>query len=175
MSDFYKTVHGWSVTPSEREWLYNIASEVEEQFSQPIMVNIGVLHGSTMHCLRAGAPSARLYGVDIDYTSFPVRGGNELEAVLIEGDSGVCHVDFKHKIHLLFIDGDHLYPGVMADIVGWSPKVIVGGVVGFHDYGSLAPHVAGVQKAVNEWIELEQVHWEPLQPADSVVGYKRLS
>jgi len=171
----YQTVHGWSVEPAEREWLREHAALIEAEFPQPIMVNIGVLHGATMHCLRAGAPSARLYGVDIDFTSYPVMGGNELEAVFIEGDSGVCHVNFKYKIHLLFIDGDHLYPAVKADIAGWVPKVVMGGVVGFHDYGSLAPHVAGVKQAVNEWFAREQAHWEPLQPANSVMGYRRIS
>ncbi len=173
MNKFYKTVKGWSVTKAERAWLYDAAKIIEKQFPEPVIVNIGVLFGATMHCLRAGASSARLFGVDIKL--YPLRREKELNATIIKGNSNTCHTKFQDKIHFLFIDGDHRYKGVKADIVGWSPKVAVGGMIAFHDYESTLPHVVGVKKAVNEWKALERKHWKQLQTVDSVCTFKRIS
>lgn len=37
-------------------------------------------------------------------------------------------------IRLLFIDADHSYAGVKADFDTWSPRVVAGGLIVFHDY-----------------------------------------
>ena len=37
---------------------------------------------------------------------------------------------------VVYIDADHRYDAVMADIAAWAPKVKVGGWVTGHDYGS---------------------------------------
>jgi hypothetical protein len=36
-------------------------------------------------------------------------------------------------VDLVFVDGDHLEPGVLADWEGWHPHVVAGGHVVFHD------------------------------------------
>jgi hypothetical protein len=41
---------------------------------------------------------------------------------------------WREPIELLWIDGDHSYRGVRADIRAWSSHVVEGGVVAFHDY-----------------------------------------
>jgi hypothetical protein len=51
---------------------------------------------------------------------------------------------------LLWIDGDHTYKGVKADFDSWSPFVIPGGVVAFHD--SLDPRL-GVRELIGEILE----------------------
>ena len=107
MSDFYKTARGWAITASERKWLYETAAIVEKQFPDPTIVNIGILYGATMHCLRAGAPSAGLFGVDIKL--YPLSNKEELNATIIEGNSHTCHTEFDLGIHFLFIDGGHEY------------------------------------------------------------------
>ena len=54
---------------------------------------------------------------------------------------------FKNgSIDFLFIDGDHSYKAVKADLKAWYPKVKKGGVMCGHDYPQL-----GVQKAINEF------------------------
>lgn len=35
---------------------------------------------------------------------------------------------------LLYIDADHSYEGVLADLRAWVPKVMAGGFVALHDY-----------------------------------------
>lgn len=179
MSDFYLTVHGAVVTRYERKWLHDTAVDIATQFLQPVIVNIGVLHGATMHCLRAGAPEANLFGVDVTY-KYGVQRPEVLRATMIEGDSTICHIDFNLWIHFLFIDGDHHYPGVKADIAGWANKVVQGGIIGFHDYSPEEvyirnlPLLAGVKKAVDEWMASESAYWERLQTPDSICAFRRL-
>jgi len=48
---------------------------------------------------------------------------------------------------LVFIDGDHSYEAVMADIAAWEPLVRPGGILSGHDYGVGS---WGVTKAVQE-------------------------
>lgn len=53
-----------------------------------------------------------------------------------------------HSLAFLYIDGDHSYEGVKADLAAWAPKVVPGGVIGFHDYENPA---YGVKPAVQEF------------------------
>lgn len=48
------------------------------------------------------------------------------------------------SLDFVFIDGDHSYASVMADIEAWTPKLKPGGVLCGHDYGV----VSGVTQAV---------------------------
>ena len=48
---------------------------------------------------------------------------------------------------LVFIDADHTYEAVMADIKAWLPLVNIGGFLTGHDYGGKK---AGVKRAVDE-------------------------
>lgn len=53
------------------------------------------------------------------------------------------------SLDAVFIDGDHLYDGVLADIRAWLPKVKPGGFIGGDDYGHIVDS-EGVQRAVQE-------------------------
>jgi Methyltransferase domain len=46
----------------------------------------------------------------------------------------------------VYLDADHEYEAVKADIAAWGPKVAAGGVLAGHDYGTFA----GVTRAVDE-------------------------
>lgn len=52
------------------------------------------------------------------------------------------------NIGMLFIDGDHTYNGVKADIK-WIKHVIPGGIIAFHDY-DVSRYKTSVVKAVDE-------------------------
>lgn len=53
----------------------------------------------------------------------------------VRNDSCIAARSYDDKsIDFVFIDGDHEYDGVMADIKAWLPKVKKGGVIGGHDY-----------------------------------------
>jgi predicted O-methyltransferase YrrM len=38
------------------------------------------------------------------------------------------------QVDLLFIDGDHSYEGAFADLTGFVPKIVAGGILALHDY-----------------------------------------
>ena len=56
------------------------------------------------------------------------------------------------SLDLVFLDADHSYDGVRADIEAWLPKVRNGGWIGGHDYGNGDPayDFSGVKRAVDE-------------------------
>lgn len=57
------------------------------------------------------------------------------------------------SLDFVFIDADHTYEGVRADIAAWAGKVRKGGVVAGHDYASEHEGTSyGVSRAVDEWI-----------------------
>jgi len=52
------------------------------------------------------------------------------------------------SLDFVFIDANHSYEAVKADIEGWEPKIKKGGWIGGHDYNSRTD--PGVPEAVNE-------------------------
>src|SRR3990167_1120114 len=57
------------------------------------------------------------------------------------------------SIDFVFIDGDHTYNGVMADLLLWYPKLKSGGILSGHDYVESEKNNYGVIEAVNEFVE----------------------
>lgn len=97
------------------------------------------------------------------YQEFMGNVGHYPNLHVMRGDSVVMAKSFNGKhVDMVFIDGNHAYGGVKADIQAWMPKcdkIICG-----HDY---SPNWPGVMQAVNEsfkevnvfgtiwWVELE--------------------
>ena len=181
-SNAYLTVPGAALTRDERFLLKRLANDTVYAFQYPIViVNIGVMWGASMHCLRAGAPKADLIGIDVDYASCKVHLPGTLSATtLIQADSTVYHEAFTDDIHLLFIDGDHRYDTVSKDIAGWTPKVVLGGIVIFHDYAPKAidlkrdPSLRGVCRAVDEWFKVCKHEWVKHTHVDSIVSFRHV-
>lgn len=173
----WQSAVGKAVIPAEREWLRRIAMETEARFgAETVIVNIGIFRGATMYCMRAGAPTARLVGIDTVYPQGHILD-RALRAEVLVGDSGKLHASFDGPVHLLFIDGDHSYAAVQRDIAGWAPKLSGGGVIAFHDFAPdprVAAKHAGIKRAVKEW-EQEQVGaWLLTLAAGSIRAYERL-
>ena len=65
---------------------------------------------------------------------------------VLKGDSVEMaqHVP-DESLDFVFIDADHRYPAVKADIAAWTPKVKPGGFITGHDI-----HLSGVLRAVEE-------------------------
>jgi len=172
MSVPWQTARGNALTTSERAWLKYAAEQVSVG---GLIVNIGVLLCASMYCLRAGAPQARLIGVDIIPSWLPIHP--DLKAEFLIADSRICHVEVKDPIDLLFIDGDHHYVGIRDDINNWTPKIPSAGLVIFHDYAPLPsdlvknPQLEGVRRAVNEWHEATS--WRRLKAPDSLAAFQK--
>lgn len=62
------------------------------------------------------------------------------------------------SVSLVYIDANHSYEGVMADINAWYKKLKPGGVMAFHDYER---NDYGVKQAVNEFAQANglEVHF----------------
>jgi cephalosporin hydroxylase len=61
------------------------------------------------------------------------------------------------SLHLAFLDADHDYESVLADIKAWMPKVAAGGVLCGHDYNSSGWDHVGVKDAVDELIGMDKI------------------
>ena len=171
----YKTAYGQVLLPGEREYLKSTAEATQDAFGSPTIINIGIFRCASMYCLRAGSPKARMIGIDIKPCDVPID--SSLRASFIIADSAECHTQVTYPVHLLFIDGDHHYRAVKADLDGWTPKIPPGGIVILHDYAPLPEHMAllpeleGVRRAVNEWAEWAE--WERLLAPDSLAAFRR--
>ena len=128
------------------------------------VVEIGVFEGSSAVVLcEVLAPDADLHLVD-PFGHHPAalpEGGAATEraarravARAVRGSQGPSvhwHVDFSapvaerwaQPVDLLFIDGDHSEAGVAGDWDLWSPFVVAGGTVLFHDARASSPSGAG--------------------------------
>lgn len=181
---------GWETEPEQR-LLVELAKDVPEN---GLIIEIGGEFGMSASLFCYGAPAtAEVITIDL----FPgnlidLHRANLAEAGFagrtkpVASDSRDYKLPKRTKIDLLFIDGDHSYVGVKADIERFTPHVVVGGVVAFHDSlppGSPAPsetHVNyavalahyEVMLAIDEWFDPER--WEALPQVDTIRAFKRL-
>ena len=117
------------------------------------IVEIGSFKGKSACYLGTGSrygEGAPVYAVDLwelhsspEYSSHDVFAAwreqvsqMDLQDVItpIRCDSAVLGKLFSQRVGLLFIDGDHSYESVASDFHAWSPQLVSGGVLVFHDY-----------------------------------------
>jgi hypothetical protein len=67
-----------------------------------------------------------------DFLANTKRFGNVI--IPLRGRSDTIAQKFNQKIDLLFLDGNHSYEAVKADVAAWFPKLNVNALVAFHDY-----------------------------------------
>jgi predicted O-methyltransferase YrrM len=77
-----------------------------------------------------------------------------------------------HSYDLLFIDGNHSYEGVKTDLEVHFPRLEIGGIVVFHDYGSIKESHKQVTKAVDEWVD--SGHIKLLEVARSLAAFRKI-
>ena len=177
-SEYWTKARGEKILPIERSLLYSMAEYVSETFDDPTIVNIGVSWGASVHCLHAGAPSARLVAIDIDLETRPVQGLELLEGVeFIKAESGPYGLGFVNEVYMIFFDGNHTYNGVKEDIHGWLPRIPLGGIIAFHDYAPAKrdqERLKGVRQAVEDWYKQTDGKWSLRWSAGSIVAYQRM-
>lgn len=139
---------------------------------QPVNVcEIGTQHGGTSLFLCGLGPSVRTFvGVDL-------RPGNAdlvralappgVEVKFLEGSSRDPAVRARldallggGRLDLLFIDGDHTYDGVLADLREYRELVRSGGLIAFHD---IRPVDGGAQVNKLAWSGEVHVLWRQLR------------
>lgn len=72
--------------------------------------------------------------------------------VLVQARSVVAARMLPVSYDFVFLDADHSYEGVAADIAAWAPKVKPGGWLGGHDYANKDFPGFGVTNAVDEFV-----------------------
>lgn len=146
----YLDVPGKSIGPKQRKFIVSLAEMVHARFDDPVAVNIGVLLGCSMACIRTGLPNARIIGIDINFgRRMPGRKLMDwLRADFIQMDSRDAYKYIAFPIHFLFIDGGHTFDVAFSDMTNYGSKVVVGGVVAIHDM-----LLAGVGRAFSEWYD----------------------
>lgn len=159
-----------------RRW--DVLANIIKDNDLKVGAEIGVNQGVNMAMVLRFCPDFFWYGID-DWRSGYLgwdeakRRDNKRKAAgvqrrhpdntkLIVMDSLAAAKTFQDQsLDLVFIDADHSYEGVKADIHAWAPKVRQGGILAGHDYDQ--PDFPGVKKAVDEFcnpnIEAEWVWW----------------
>jgi len=76
---------------------------------------------------------------------------HQSRAILVQGASvAVAETVVDNSLDFVYIDAGHEYEDIKADFEAWLPKVRVGGIVSFHDYGdNLCP---GVKQFIDEYM-----------------------
>jgi len=150
--------------PKRRQWLVQLVQENQFTLGAEIGCNTGA---TTLRLLRF-CPALTLYAVD-HWEPIVEEGGG-----MAGRDGEKARRQFVHNTHLfrdrlrvlrggslemseqmkdgildfVFIDADHRYETVLADIRAWAPKVKQGGIICGHDYNQ--PNFPGVAQAVRE-------------------------
>jgi len=77
-------------------------------------------------------------------------------AVIVRKPSVKAAADFADaSLDFVFLDADHSFEGVTADLKAWVPKVKPGGFIGGHDYGNHNYTKTKVKEAVLEFFGKE--------------------
>lgn len=157
------------------------------------IVEIGVAEGaSALGLRRFASPNATLHLIDpfLPSGKFPFINLTKLVAKRhvnsFKGGKVKWHYDYsfnvsKHwnkSIDFLFIDGDHSYEGCHRDWREWSPYVIQGGIVAFHDgrmfEGGWTTENTGSVKVVNQLFRnIDRKDWKIIDEVDSIVVVQR--
>ena len=156
------------------------------------VVEIGVAEGASATALRQSmAVDGTIYLIDPFHLSrirplnFVKRAAHRAvagyprgRAVWMEAFSSEAAKSWQQEIDLLFLDGDHREPAVERDWQEWSPHVVPGGLVIFHDArifaGGWTFKDHGPVRLVDRLFRRDRVPgWEIIGEVDSLVAVHR--
>ncbi|MFM8331983.1 MAG: class I SAM-dependent methyltransferase [Candidatus Methylumidiphilus sp.] len=150
-------------------------------FNGGVWAEVGVDQGKFSKEIIVRAKPSRLHLIEID-TSKIDRSiiGEYIEsgiATIHAGNSPTVLMSFPENFFdVVYIDGNHLYQGVKADIAAASNRIKPGGAMIFNDYAAWSPvsmSRCGVAKAVNEFIN--EMGWNVIALALQGTGYHDLA
>ena len=152
------TITGW-MEPEELEWL------AEQASYHTRIVEIGCFQGRSTRALAENT-TGWVWAIDPwkkrPWDTEAVGDGDWLyeefrknmrdlnNVTALQMQSLAAATTFKTPVDMVFIDGNHDYEAVKADILAWRPLLVEGGLLCGHDYGW--PDVPGVKQAVDELV-----------------------
>jgi len=169
-------IGGW-LTRDESAALFRLARD-KTPYRNPVVVELGSFKGKSSVMLAGGLcckHAPRLYCVDVFGPSSDPSYDSWLKAA-VECDPVPVAEQFRHNtrvcgvggfvtavkgyswdvartwtqpINMLFIDANHEYEAVVRDVESWSPFLVRGGVILFHDVNDNWP---GTKRAFEERI-----------------------
>jgi predicted O-methyltransferase YrrM len=160
------------MTMEERVFLYKSARDLA---SGSVIAEIGSYLGASACFLASGGWNriSKLYCIDTWENDAMSEGPKKTFDAFLQNTSVFKNIiaPLKGKsmdvvelvdgpVDLLFIDGDHSYEAVTADLKTYLPKVKGGGLLILHDWG----WAEGVQRAVRETIVPIQVDQPDILP-----------
>ena len=131
-------IHG-KLHPVDEKKLYELAFQAAGD-----ILEIGCLHGRSTTILslglRASGREHSLHSVDISEENIGLAKANVLGVVpgaklrFHLGKSAKVVPTLRHRFAVAFIDGNHRYAPVKADLLAVDPKLVPGGFLFLHDY-----------------------------------------
>ena len=184
MKHFYQNIPGWSRTVIETHTLV-----IKELPKNSHIVEVGILLGRSTAFLAVECfNSKKNITVDaIDDYAYNILEltPDELIRQFTNNVEPAAHLfSFKRKESILasmdyadgsldyvYLDGGHKYDHVKREIKAWLPKLKKKGIIGGHDYGSMAH--PGVKQAVSEYWQRSEL--QIISPGGGSSWLKRLS
>lgn len=136
---------------------------------------IGVYRGRNARVLFDTVPGLKLHLID-PYLAVGIRTQERQnhfyrrmkQKLAVEIENGQAHIikkwsmdavrDFEDgSLDFVYIDANHKFDFVMQDIIFWSPKVRVGGIVAGHDY--YKHKRLGIVSAVDAYVKNHKLSW----------------
>jgi len=159
------------LSPAERRWLWEAAKNVKPG---GVWVDIGTKWGGSAAIAARANPDMTVYTLDIHNDKKWRWDGRKGAVGIREQFDGLDNIEVltgeSHKMipfiagkqgrawaefDGVFVDGDHTYEGVVADIKAFAPHVVDGGLLCGHDYFRpdtyyLGQFHEGLRRGVNE-------------------------
>lgn len=161
---------------SEVQYLYETARATAPGH----YVNLGVGKGISIAALAYGIRDSRkggwVHGVDL-FNHIPKMTKKKLRNLckltglknvsFYEGYTHEVVSKFKgYNLNFVFIDADHHYETCKADFELWSPMVVKGGIVAFHDVD-----METVDRVIRE---IDTSKWEQVEHVARIKAFKKL-
>ena len=184
-ADYFSQIFQWfNEASSVMRWERPLAQRQRQlttwlrRLPSPITAaEVGVFYGHTSEALLREFPQLRLWMIDPwrPYDAQSSLGSQSASAFETAMASAMCWTEFARdrrfvlrepspkcaarfcdgELDFVFIDGNHCYEAVCADIFAWWPKVRSGGLLTGHDYDSPKDKTEtwGVRRAVDEFAD----------------------
>jgi len=150
-------IEGWFYD-NEGAWYQKTTSQIHNG----TILEIGNHHGLSLSYIVETCRQNNNTIYAIDHANHPefITNLNQWNATsfvhVIQSDSSQAAARFENQtFDLIFIDGDHSYQGVKADILAWKSKLKPSGIIAGHDY--LPGIWDEVCQAVNEILPHRQI------------------